>query len=67
MSASEDPLRRLARERGRTLGELGLRPEDARWARLEGETLASLVRPALPLRIPGALSRLRARLKRAAR
>ena len=31
MSAAEDPLRRLASERGRALGELGMRPEDDRW------------------------------------
>ena len=31
---SRDPLRRLAQERGRLLGELGVRPEDLRWQRL---------------------------------
>lgn len=67
MSESGDPLRRLAQERGRILGELGLRPEDARWARLEAEAIASLVTPALQLRMPGVLGRLWRRLARAAR
>ena len=67
MSESGDPLRRLARERGRILGELGLRPEDARWARVEAEAIASLVTPALQLRLPGVLGRLRRRLARATR
>ncbi len=39
---SRDPLRRLAQERGRLLGELGVRPEDLRWQRLEAEAIASL-------------------------
>ena len=59
-----DPLRRLAQERGRILGELGVRPEDARWARREGETLASLVTPAFPVRIPAPIVRLARRLAR---
>ena len=59
-----DPLRRLAQERGRILGELGLRPEDARWARIEGESLASLVTPAFPVRLPAPLVRLARRLGR---
>ena len=67
MSESGDPLRRLARERGRILGELGLRPEDARWARVEAEAIASLVTPALQLRMPGVLGRLWRRLARATR
>jgi hypothetical protein len=67
MSESGDPLRRLAQERGRILGELGLRPEDARWARVEAEAIASLVTPALQLRMLGVLGRLRRRLARATR
>ena len=68
MSTSErDPLRRLAQERGRILGELGLKPDDARWARMEGETLASLLVPALSVRLPAALERLRRRLARIVR
>jgi len=65
MSTSErDPLRRLAQERGRILGELGVKPDDARWARMEGETLASLLAPGLAVRLPAALERLRRRLAR---
>ena len=57
MSASErDPLRRLAQERGRILGELGVKPDDARWARMEGETLASLL--ADPARLRRRLARI---------
>ncbi len=68
MSASErDPLRRLAQERGRILGELGVKPDDARWARMEGETLASLLAPSLSIRLPAALERLRRRLARIVR
>jgi hypothetical protein len=67
VSASGDPLRRLANERGRSLGELGVRPEDDRWARLEAETIAGLVTAGLRLRLPGALERLLRRLRRAAR
>ena len=62
-----DPLRRLAQERGRILGELGMKPEDARWARTEGETLASLVTPAFPVRLPPPLARLMRRLARLVR
>ena len=68
MTTSErDPLRRLAQERGRILGELGVKPDDARWARMEGETLASLLVPALSVRLPAALERLRRRLARIVR
>ncbi len=67
MSDSRDPLRRLAQERGRLLGELGVRPEDLRWQRLEADALASLVVPTLRLRLAGPLGRLWIRLRRAAR
>ena len=67
MSASLDPLRRLANERGRTLGELGVRAGDDRWARLEAEAIAGLVTAGLRLRLPGLLERLLRRLRRAAR
>ena len=63
MSAN-DPLRRLAQERGRILGELGVKPEDARWTRAEAEALASLVTPAFPVRLPPALAKLARRLAR---
>ena len=35
-------LERLARESGRRLGELGVRPEDERWIRVHAATIASL-------------------------
>lgn len=59
-----DPLRKLAQERGRILGELGVKPEDARWTRMEADTLASLVTPAFPVRLPASLARLMRRLAR---
>ena len=59
VSGAADPLRRLAQERGRILGELGVRPDDARWARAEAEMLASLLTPRRRrLRLPGALERM---------
>ncbi|MEP6993664.1 MAG: hypothetical protein ABI968_04005 [Acidobacteriota bacterium] len=67
MTASPDPLRRLAQERGRILGELGARPEDERWARLEAEPIANLATRALRLRLAGALERLIRRLRLLAR
>jgi len=39
---SDEDLLRLARESGRLLGELGVRPGDRRWIRLHAETVASL-------------------------
>jgi hypothetical protein len=63
----EDPLRRLARERGRTLGELGVRPGDASWARSEADAIASLTTPSLRLRMPAVFTRFLRRLARAAR
>ncbi len=64
MNEGPEALRRLAQERGRILGELGVRPDDARWARLEADALASLLSPALHLRLPGPLARLGRRLAR---
>ena len=64
---ANDPLRRLAQERGRILGELGVKPEDARWARAEADALASLVTPAFPLRLPAWVARLARRLARIGR
>ncbi|HEY1250320.1 MAG TPA: hypothetical protein VGH97_03970 [Thermoanaerobaculia bacterium] len=66
-SSRTDPLRRIAAERGRLLGELGVRPEDARWARLEADAIAGLVTPELPIRMPRALARWWHRLRRAGR
>jgi hypothetical protein len=64
MSADPDVLRRLARESGRTLGELGVRPDDARWIREHAETIASLTRKS---RGPGLLAYLRRLARSAAR
>jgi hypothetical protein len=65
MSAAEkDPLRRLAQERGRILGELGVRPEDVRWARAESDALASLLTPSFAVRLPAVLQGLLRRLRR---
>jgi hypothetical protein len=61
---SPDPLRRIAVERGRMLGELGVRSHDSRWERLEADTIASLVTPALPLRLPRGLAKLFWRMRR---
>ena len=51
MIVDRDALLRLARESGRQLGELGVRPDDARWIRMHAETVASLAgrRRASPL------------------
>ena len=63
-----DPtLRMLAQERGRILGELGVTPEDARWARAEADAIASLVRPRVGPRLPPAIAGLLRRLRRALR
>lgn len=67
MTRSADPLRELARERGRTLGELGVQPQDAKWARAEAEAIASLTRPQMRLRLPAPLSRALRRLLRLVR
>jgi hypothetical protein len=63
-----DPaLRLLAQERGRILGELGVTPEDGRWARTEADAIASLVRPRVGLRLPQGLASLLRRVRRALR
>lgn len=41
-SPDADPFVVLARETGRTLGELGVRPEDSDWIAVHAETIASL-------------------------
>ena len=56
MIADPEDLRRLARESGRLLGELGVRPEDSRWIREHAETIVSLTRRT---RGPGLLTYLR--------
>jgi hypothetical protein len=55
--------KRLARETGRHLGELGVRPEDDGWIRVQARTLASL---GIVARRPGALARSIQRLARKA-
>jgi hypothetical protein len=64
LSPSEDPIRRLARERGRLLGDLGVTPADERWAMQEAEALASLRHPQFFARLPGSLMVLWRRLHR---
>lgn len=67
MRESADPLRVLARERGRVLGELGVTPQDEDWARAEANAIASLVRPRIAVRWPAPLAALLRRLRRALR
>jgi hypothetical protein len=67
MTGPVDPIRELARERGRLMGELGMTPQDAGWARREADAIASLLRPDLRLHLPEPLSRLLRRLARAVR
>ena len=72
---SGDPLIRLARESGRTLGELGVRPDDAGWIHAHAEAIESLERVSWPPRWPrwprggirGALYRLARKAARTAR
>ncbi len=64
MNDDAEPLRRLARERGRILGEIGLRVEDARWARKEADAIQGLIDPGLRLPLPDVLHRLIRRLRR---
>jgi hypothetical protein len=59
-----DPLRALAQERGRLLAELGVRPEDSRWAQMEADALASLVRPVMTVRVPATVERMWRRVRR---
>lgn len=61
------PLKVLARERGRLMGELGVRPDDDRWAGAEADAIASLVRVRATLRLPAPLATLLRRLERALR
>ena len=64
MIDARDSLRRLAQERGRLLGELGVRPEDERWQRLEADAIASLIVPARGFRLTAPMSRYWRRLRR---
>jgi hypothetical protein len=62
----EESLRVLARESGRALAELGVRPEDARWIREHADTIASLA-GRRRARLAGFLYRLARRAARTAR
>lgn len=44
MTVDAEILKRLARESGETLGQLGLRADDRRWIEVHAETIASLAR-----------------------
>jgi hypothetical protein len=63
MSLDREVLRLLARESGRLLGELGVRPGDHEWIRRHAETIGSL---ATPGKRRGPLARLYDRLARKA-
>ena len=68
MSALGEVLRELARESGRTLAELGVRPGDERWIAEHAETIASLAGGKRPRRGKGSwLYRLARRAARTAR
>ena len=66
MSETREVLRQLARESGRLLGELGVRPEDGEWIAAHAETIASLTGDARRSR-RGWLYRLARRAARTAR
>ncbi len=66
MKPDPEVLKRVARESGKTLGELGVRAEDTRWIRAHAETIAGLARRAWPNPF-GYLSRLARRAARKAR
>ena len=68
MSALEEVLRQLARECGRMLAELGVRPGDEKWIAEHAETIASLAGGKRPRRGRGSfLYRLARRAARTAR
>lgn len=63
----EESLRSLARESGRALAELGVRPEDEKWIREHAETIASLAGRRHRRRLAGFFYRLARRAARTAR
>jgi hypothetical protein len=63
----EESLRSLARESGRALGELGVRPEDENWIREHADSLASLAARQPRRRLAGFFYRLARRAARMAR
>jgi hypothetical protein len=60
-------LRRLARETGRLLGELGVRPEDEKWILIHAETIARLGSERRRTRLPRILYWLARKAARMAR
>lgn len=68
MTVDPEVLKRLARESGETLGQLGVRADDKRWIEVHTETIASLARSKLRRRsLGGFLYRLARRAARTAR
>ena len=67
MTADPDVLRRLARESGELLAELGVGPDDSRWLRRHAETIASLAGRARRPGLRGYFRRLARRAVRTAR
>lgn len=63
----EESLRDLARESGRALAELGLRPDDERWIREHADTIASLAGRRRGRLLAGFFYRLARRAARTAR
>jgi hypothetical protein len=63
----DESLRSLARESGRALGELGVRPEDETWIREQAATIASLAARRPRRRLAGYFYRLARRAARTAR
>jgi hypothetical protein len=67
MNSRDEVLRRIARESGRFLGELGVRPADEQWIREHAETIASLRFAGRPPRRENFFYRLARRAARTAR
>jgi len=68
MTVDPEVLKRLARESGGTLGQLGVRADDRRWIEVHAETIASLAHSRRRRRsLGGFLYRLARRAARTAR
>jgi hypothetical protein len=63
----EETLRSLARESGRELADLGVRPQDEEWIREHADTIASLAGRRRRRRLAGFFYRLARRAARTAR
>lgn len=63
----EETLRSLARESGRELADLGVRPQDEKWIREHADTIASLAGRRRRRRIAGFFYRLARKAARTAR